>query len=152
MSYECEIKEQATVPTLTIRGRTAVQNLPQLLGESYTAIGAYLAELGEQPAGPPFCAYYNMDMQDLDVEIGFAVAEKLPGRGDIQAGELPAGTIGSCIFIGPYVEMETAYEALASYVTEQGHEPTGVAYEFYLNDPTEVPVEESVTQIVYTLK
>lgn len=152
MTYECEIKEQEPQPTLSIRLRTTAPDLPRHLGESYTAIGIYLAALGEQPAGPPFTAYYNMDMQDLDVEIGFPVAKKLPGQGKIQGGELPAGLIASCLFVGPYVEMEPAYEALATYVEEQGHTPTGIAYEFYLSDPAQVPPEESVTQIIYTLK
>ena len=41
-------------------------------------IAQYLAEQSEQPAGAPFVAYYNMDMQNLDVEIGFPVTACLP--------------------------------------------------------------------------
>ena len=152
MEYSCEMKEQAPQPTLTIRTRTAVQNLPQVMGESYGTIAQYLGELGEHPAGPPFCAYYNMDMQDLDVEIGFAVAKKLAGSEDIQAGEMPTGKMASCVFTGPYVEMAPAYEALAAWIEKNGYEPAGIAYEFYLNDPGEVTPEELMTQIVFPLK
>jgi hypothetical protein len=66
MSFPCEVKEQAAQPTLFIRRRTPVQGLSKVLGEVYGVIGQYLDELKEKPAGPPFVAYHNMDMQNLD--------------------------------------------------------------------------------------
>ena len=152
MDYVCTLHEQGAQPTLTIRRRASAKNLPQAMGEAYGAIVQYLGQLGEQPVGPPFCAYYNTDMADLDVETGFAVDKKLADKGEIQAGEMPLGMMASCLFTGPYVEMAPAYEALATWIEENGMEATGVAYEFYLNDPNEVPPEELKTQIVFPLK
>ena len=71
MSYNCELAERFSQPTLSIRTTTAVQSLPQELGKAYLAIGHYLGELGEQPTGAPFAGYLNMDMSNLEVEIGF---------------------------------------------------------------------------------
>ena len=85
MDFQCEIKEQDPKPTLSIRVRTPIQGLPGLLGESYGKIAGYLAELREEPDGAPFAAYYNMDMQDLDVEIGFPVTKAIQGKGEIQS-------------------------------------------------------------------
>ena len=57
MTYSCEVKEQPARPTLSIRTRTSVENLPQVLGKAFGDIAQYLmGELGEQPAGPPFAA------------------------------------------------------------------------------------------------
>lgn len=152
MSYPCEIKEQPAQPTLSIRTRAAVQALPQLLGQSYGAIMQYLGQLGEQPAGMPFAAYFNMDMQDLDVEIGFPVAKRLPDQGSIKAGEIPGGHVATCLYIGPYEACGPAYEALGQYAREHNFTPTGVAYEFYLNDPSAEPKQEPQTLILYPLK
>jgi effector-binding domain-containing protein len=152
MSYHCELKEWSAQPTLAIRTRAAVQDLSRVMGETYGAIAQYLGELGEYPAGPPFAAYHNMDMQDLDVEIGFPVARELPGRGDIQAGHLPQGKVATHLYTGPYSDMESAYDALSRWIEENGYEPTGVAYEFYLSDPEETPPDEHQTQIVFPLK
>jgi effector-binding domain-containing protein len=152
MSYPCEVKEQPAQPTLTIRTRTSVQEIGNVLAESYEAIAQYLEELGECPAGPPFSAYYNEDMQDLDVEIGFPVARELPGRGDIQPRQIPGGQVATCLYTGPFSGIGQAYEPLAEWMTKHGHEPTGVAYEFYLTDPDETPAEELQTQIVFPLK
>jgi effector-binding domain-containing protein len=132
--------------------RVSVQDLPQKFGEAYGAIAQYLGELGEQPSGPPFAAYHNMDMQNLDVEIGFPVSKKLTDRGDIQAGEIPGGKMATCLYIGPYGEIEPAYDALSQWMKENGYEATGVAYEMYLNDPQQTPPQELQTQIVFPLK
>ncbi len=152
MSYECKVKEQPTQATLAIRTRASVQDLPQVLGKAYGAIAQYLGELGEQPAGPPFVAYYNMDMQDMDIEAGFTVSRGLSGKGDIQAGEIPGGKVATCLSTGPYSGVEPAYNALSQWMKENGHEATGVAYEMYLNDPGQTPPQELQTQIVFPLK
>jgi effector-binding domain-containing protein len=152
MAYECQVIEQATQPVLSTRTRTSVQNLPQVIGRVYGAVSQYMAELGEQPAGPPFAAYYNMDMQDLDVEAGFPVSRPLPGRGDIQASEIAGGKAATCIHVGPYSEVGPAYETLSQWIKENGYDATGVAYEMYLNDPQQTPPQELKTQIVLPLR
>jgi len=106
MSYKCEVKKQVAQPTLTIRTKASVQELPLILGNSYGIITQYLGELGEAPVGAPFVAYYNMDMQNLDIEIGFPVSKKLPDKGDIKPGEIPAGNFAICLHTGPY-ELKT---------------------------------------------
>jgi effector-binding domain-containing protein len=152
MSYKCEVKEQSAQPALSIRTRTAVQDLAQVLGEAYSAMAQYLGELGEQPAGPPFTAYYNMDMQDLDVEIGFPVYKRLPGKDDIKASEIPGGEAATCLHTGPYSEIGPAYNALSEWIKDNGYEVTGVAYEVYLDDPAQTPPQELRTQILFPLK
>jgi effector-binding domain-containing protein len=130
----------------------AIGDLPVVLGEAFGSIAQYLGEIGEQPAGPPFAAYYNMDMQNLDVEIGFPVSKVLIGKDDIQAGEIPEGKYAACIYTGPYNKIEPAYDALAKWMEERGHVAKGVAYEFYLNDPAETPAEALLTQILFPLE
>jgi len=152
MSYQCEIKEQPAQKTLSIRTRAAVEDLARLFGEGYGAIAQYLGELGEQPAGAPFAAYYNMDMADLDVELGFPVARPLPGRAEIKPSELPAGQVATSLYTGPYSDIEPAYTNLIEWAKDKGYEVTGIAYEFYLNDPTATPPAELQTQIMLPLK
>jgi effector-binding domain-containing protein len=152
MMPQPELMDQAAQPTLTVRARAAVQDLPQVLGKAYGAIAHYLGEVGQGPAGPPFVIYRNMDMQDLDVEMGFPVAQPIAGRGEIKASELPAGKVAACLYIGPYSDMASAYEALKRWIAERGHEPTGVVWEVYLSDPNETPPQELKTQIVFLLK
>lgn len=152
MDFKFELTEQPAQPVLSVRKRTSVDNLPQELGKAYNEIISYLEAVGEKPSGPAFAAYYNMDMEDLDVEMGFPVSRAIEGRGEIMPGEIPAGKQVSCIYKGPYQDCGPTYEAMGSWITEQGHTATGVAYEFYYNSPMDVPESELVTRIVFPLK
>lgn len=152
MQYQIIMEEKAAQPTIAIRTRAAVQNLPQVLGKAYGDIMNYLMEIGVQPAGAPYVGYFNMDMQDLDLEIGFPVEQAISGKGDIQASEIPAGKQVSCLHTGPYSKVEPAYNAMMEWVPANGYTATGVSYEFYLNDPEQTPENELLTKIVFPLK
>jgi effector-binding domain-containing protein len=149
---EVEFKEQKKQSVLSIRTRTALDNLPNIIGDSYHRIAAYLEELWEQPADVPFTAYYNMDMQNLDVEMGFPVARPLPGKGDIKAGEIAEGKVAWYMYKGPYSELEPVYNGIFRQIAEKGCQPKGVCYEYYYNSPGEVPDNELLTRIVIPLK
>ena len=151
MTYRCETIDRPAQSVLSIRTRAAVQDLPQVMGKAYGAIMQYLGELGVPPAGAPFVAYFNMDMQDLDMEIGFPVMQPLPGKGEIQPSEIPGGKAATCLHTGSYPELSQAYQALYAWVNESGYQATGASYEFYLNDPEETPPEKLQTQIVFPL-
>ncbi len=151
MSYECVLKQQPAQPALTVRTHAPVQDLPKLFGRVYGEIMQYLGELGEQPAGMPFAAYHTMDMQNLDIEVGFPVAREIAGKGEFQASEFPGGRLASVIHIGPYEQLSLAYDALALWVKEQGYEPTGVSFELYYSEP-ETPPHEIRTEILFPLK
>lgn len=142
-----EILYKNARPTLSVRTRTRVENLPGLIGESYGKMAAYLKELGEYLEDVPYVAYHNMDMQDLDVEIGFPVVKALPGRDDIQAGIIPEGKVVFCMYRGAYNEIEPTYQEMSEWIEENGYQPTGAAYEHYYNGPG-FPESEMLTMIV----
>lgn len=152
MEYQFELIDEKEQPVLSMRTRTSVDKLPQELGKAYGAIVRYIEEIGEKTEGPAFAAYYNMDMNDLDVEMGFLVPKPIPGKGEIRANVIPAGKQAVYLYKGPYAEMEPAYNALTAWIAEKGYVPTGVSYEFYYNSPMEVPESELLTKIMFPLK
>ncbi|WP_019243441.1 MULTISPECIES: GyrI-like domain-containing protein [Bacillus] len=129
-----ELLKKNNQPTLFIRTRTKVEDLPRLIGESYGKLGAYLQEMDELLTDVPYVAYHNMDMQDLDVEIGFPVPTPLSGSGDIQSGVIPGGLMVFSMYLGSYSEIEPLYMEMAQWIKDHGYEATGVAYEYYYND------------------
>ena len=152
MTYHCELINQPARTTLSIRLRSAVKDLPEVLPRAYRTIGDYLDAVGERPGGPPYAAYFNMDMNDLDIEAGVTIAGELPGEGPIRPGAIPSGRAAACVHVGPYDDLPKAYEALGQWIAQEGLEPAGVAYEIYVDDPMEVPPETLKTQIVMPLK
>ncbi|MGI5965952.1 GyrI-like domain-containing protein [Anaerotruncus rubiinfantis] len=143
-----ELREQ---PTLTIRATVPAQGLPELIAKSYARIGEYLAELGVGICDVPFVIYYNMDVDALDVEIGFPVPSAQPGKGEIASSKIPAGKAASCIYRGPYAQIGPAYEDLEAWFAKQRCEPAGPFYEYYYNGP-DSPEDELLTRVFMPLK
>jgi effector-binding domain-containing protein len=139
MKYIIKLMELHDQPTLTMRAINPVEKLPEFFGIAYVGVLAYLQELGEAPAGIPFGVYHNLDMSALDVEAGFPIARVLPGKGEISASIIPGGTYISTTHIGSYDSVQPAYDALAEWAKKNSYEPSGIAYEYYLNDPSAKP-------------
>ncbi|HAU32006.1 MAG: Uncharacterized protein XD78_1406 [Desulfotomaculum sp. 46_296] len=152
MSWNIELKEQNTQPILFIKAKTSLEGLQKIIGESYVKIIAHLTELGQQPSFAPFAAYYNLDMQNLEVELGFPVEKQMPGKGEILYGQIPPGRVISCTYKGPYAGMEKLYAEMFKWIAENGYEFVGVVYEYYLNSPMEVPEGELLTRIDLPIK
>lgn len=146
-----DLFKTADQPALTIRIRTSVDKLPMVIGQGFGQLAAHLGTLGEHLAGLPFVAYHNMDMADLDVELGFPVAGMLPEDGDIKYAPVPGGLIISCMYLGPYCDMRPVYDEMAAWIASNGYIASGTAYEHYLNGPG-TPEEQLLTQIVMPLK
>jgi effector-binding domain-containing protein len=146
-----EILQKREQPTLFIRTKTKVENLPIIIGESYGKMSAYLQEIGEFLSEVPYVAYYNMDMQNLEVEIGFPVSKALSGKGDIKSGCIAAGKVVFCIYRGAYGEMEATYNEMAEWIADNKYEPTGIVFEHYYNGPG-FPESEMLTMIVMPLE
>ncbi len=149
MEYKIELVEKGALPALSIRKTVTAEHLPMEIKAAYGTIASYLEELGVKESGKPYVAYYNMDMHNLDVEMGFAFTTVYPGYGDINAEEIPAGKWVHFVHKGPYKEMGHGYTAATHWMSEHGITPSGIVYEFYLNDPAEVPESELVTQVAF---
>ena len=145
---DIKLEELQAKPVLSIRTHTSIEKLPQLIGDSYHQIATYMQEIGEQPKEVPFVAYYNMDMQNMDVEMGFPVSKPLPGKDDIKAGDTMAGKAAVYMYKGLYSEMEPVYNKIFKWLGGKGYQPKGVYYEHYYNSPGEVPDSELLTRIV----
>jgi len=146
------VTEEPAVRTMAVRTRTSARELPQEIGRVFHAIMAYMDELGESLAGAPYVAYFNLDMDDLEVEMGFPVAQALPGKAEVEPSEIPAGKWLSTMHKGPYEQMASCYEGMTQWLACERMEASGVAYEYYYNSPDEVPENELLTKIAFLLK
>lgn len=146
---DIEVVERKFQPTLCVRTLTSVEKLPELIGKCYQRIMDYMGQMGEEADGAPYVAYFNMDMQNMDVEIGFPVDKVLPGMDDISPGELPMGDVVTAMYKGPYGEMVSAYNEINAWIASHGYKPVGPAYEVYYNSPADVPESELLTRIEF---
>ncbi|MCL1983908.1 MAG: GyrI-like domain-containing protein [Methanomassiliicoccaceae archaeon] len=149
---DINIFEKKEQDTLVIRTRAKVTELSKLVGEAYTKIFSYIAELNEFPEDAPFITYHNTDMNDLDVEFGVPVNRPLPSRGDVKAGKIKEGKEVSCVFRGSYSDTESTYGEMAAFAAKNGFKLSGTAREYYFNGPAEVPESELLTKIAMPIE
>lgn len=152
MSYKCELVVLKAQKTLCIKTRSDVAILPEVIGKTYYALTQYMGKVGVNPSGIPYVGYFNMDMTDLDLEIGWPVAADVPEEGDIKMGVIPAGKYATTLHKGSYSKMKAAYTALMQYMEENKLEGSGIGYEHYVNDPDKTPEDELETKIFFQIK
>ncbi|NTU57971.1 MAG: transcriptional regulator [Chlorobiaceae bacterium] len=150
--FVCELRELSPAPALMIRMHTSMHDIARLFDAGYREIVALLATQGRKPAGAPFARYFNMDSKMIDIEFGFPVESDVQGGGRIAVGATPCGKAVTSLFIGPYNEIEPAYDALMKWADDNGYSPSGEAYEIYLNDPTSIPSDQLRTQVHLMLR
>lgn len=148
MKYSIEVVAQVATPTLSVRRHSPAEDLPAVLGQAYSEIIRYADRQGLRVLGPAFAIYYNMDMDNLDMEIGFVSGVRVSGNGIVQSSEIPAGQYVSAVYAGPYAEMPALYQEMSAFMIERGLVPSGTACELYFNSPVDVPDTELRTQVL----
>lgn len=147
-----ELRNTDELATIAARVVVPVEKLSEAMGSTYGKIMEYLGLHGIQASGPPFAVYHNMDMTALDVEIGIPVPAPVEGSGDLTPGTIRGGRAAVGTHTGPYDTIGDTYGALTAFMEEKGLEMDSFSYEFYLNDPREVPPDELKTEIFFPIK
>lgn len=151
MGYEVKLVEVDEQPVACVRARSSQPGLPNVIGLAYHEIMEYLTAQGVQPVYAPYTAYYNMDMKDLDVEMGFHIAATVEGKGRIHFRTMPAGWQIEVMYKGPYSGLIEPYNALQGWLDDNRYERCGPAFEYYFTGP-EVPENEHITKIVIPVR
>lgn len=154
---ECRVKEYVGHRCISQRCRTSVSELPRRFQE---VLGCICGEVFSQshgsaiPTGAPFAVYRNTDMNDLDVEIGVPADGSCELPDSLAWSETPMGTFATCIYRGPYNQMESTYQKLTEWAGEhhKSFSDPMLAMEIYRNDPDQTPPEELETEILLLLK
>ena len=146
-----EITMKQGQKTASIRAHTSVEALSRDLGRAFGEIMQLLGAQGVQPAGAPFSIYYNMDMKDLDVEMGFPVNAAFAAGGRVKPGVLPSGRTAVCLHRGSYETIRDSYAALSAFMEKNKAVPRGPCYESYLTDPQTTRPQDLMTEICFPL-
>jgi effector-binding domain-containing protein len=146
-AIDARIVERVPQQTAAVRFREpmATVDVGALMDRAMGALGARLGEAGVNPAGPPYARYHEWGGEWADVEIGFPLAERLPGpaltdvsSGEVGASALPGGRVAAAIHQGPYPELGKTYGRLHDWIHAQGEEDGPGPWESYLDSPEEV--------------
>lgn len=139
MTQSFATKEVGPQPMLAIRATSAMDSLSELMGSLFGEVYEHILQSGQQPAGMPFSRYHSMDGKTVDLECGMPVPSPIEGKGRVEAGELPAGTVATVTHVGPYDDLPQSWSALTAWMESQGLQPAGAPWEVYITDPGAEP-------------
>ena len=153
MSYDITQKTLDRQPVLYRSMKCEPAAIAGALGECLPAVASHAAQNGIAMVGPPFTRYVSFGPGLVSLEAGIPVAAGAQGNDEIQAGELPGGTVARTIHTGPYDGLGDAHAEVEKWIAAQGLEVGGAPWEVYLTDPGEVPdPAEWKTEVVWPLK
>jgi len=135
--------------------KVAMQDLMTATGCEYEKILGYLAENGANMVGAPYLYYTNPneDYTVFDVEFGIPVDKDLPTKDEFFMSKSYGGECLVGAHKGSYATIDETYEKMFVYAEKNAVNVTGnTCYDYYLNDPSETPEEELLTQVVFPIK
>jgi effector-binding domain-containing protein len=149
MTYD--ITEETDPPRhlAVVRFSATPEQIPDRMAAAFGTVFGYLARNGVTPSGPPI-GCYDTGSDTFVVRAGCMVDDPIEPDGDVERYDLPGGDALSTVHVGPYDDLEHAYEALQARAGALGRELSPVMWEEYLTGP-EVAPEEMRTVIHWPL-
>jgi effector-binding domain-containing protein len=135
MPYAITTHELAPQPIISIRGRFRPVEMPGFIGSAFDRLFGWLGQSGIEPSGPPFAIYHDFGAEDIDAEVCVPVGAVLSVPEGMISRVAPATTVARTVHVGPYDELEAAYEAVSGWVERQGRTVAGPIQERYLDGP-----------------
>ena len=118
-----------------MHGRIPPGEIPTFLTAAYSMVPATIAQQGLRLTGPPYARYRFEEDGTVDVEAGFPISGAMARTSDVGPGTLPGGHVITTLHVGAYEEVGGAYDALETFLSENGLETAGAAWECYLDEP-----------------
>lgn len=118
---------------------------------SFKKILSYLDNQNILVCDGPIVCFHNMDLKQLDVEVGFPIAKSVKGNCEIQARMVTARKVVTAIDLGAYEEQDPTLEELFAWIQEHEFKTFDGIYYQYLND-TNRPASEYLTKMMIPVK
>lgn len=166
---EIRVVEREAQAVLQTESRSSVFGIPKALASAYDSINSLIKSSGAASAGQPFSEYLDVDWDMLinsgnfkvfmsmvfnkvHMKPGIPVSGVVASHGHVVSTEIPAGPYLVTNHIGPYQKVGDTYRRMAIWAKENGVALERRSYECYISDPTEVPAEEIITEVLVPVR
>jgi len=138
----------------TVAVRAVVKDEAELqtkIQELVPKLVEYLQSGAVEMTGTAYFRYHRYEPGTaIDFEMGVPVAVATAGAGEVIGSSLPAGRVVVTEHSGAYEGIGDAYQALHTWIAENGKEENGGPWEVYVK--TGEKPEENLTEIYYPIK
>lgn len=132
-----DVEEQ---PTVGIRRRVPVSELPTFFAEVFDAVAASVERAGSRIAGAPYALYRGAPTDTVDVEAGFPLTEPYRGEdSELVTGVLPAAHAIEAVHQGDYESLHRTYAEVEAWAVEHHLHPQEEMWERYEAGPSSDP-------------
>ena len=135
MTYQIVAADLQEQQVACMHSRILPSEIPTFLTTAYSRVPAASAQQGLRLDGPPYARHRFEEDGTIDVEAGFPVSGVMVPSGDVGPGTLPGGHVITTLHVGAYDRVAGAYDALETYLSKNGYESAGAAWECYLDEP-----------------
>ena len=135
--YSEVVREVQLVASIRVRCKTA--DISAELAILLPEVMEHLNATGAKVAGAPFSRYHAFGADEVDLEAGIPVQQRIDEKGRVKNSQLPAGKTISCWHIGPYDKLSVAHEGLQQRLVATQRKARGGPWEVYWTDPGMVP-------------
>ena len=154
MQYDVTLKIFPERYAATVRMHIPVYEMEGML---WSVLVSETAPLHLIPDEPCYCSVVFHDKEfkesDVDVEAQKTVKGHYPDTEHVRFKTLPSVTVASATCKGSYDQMNAIMEAVANWVTDNGYEFDGPAFNIYHVSPHETSdPNEFVTEVCYPVR
>jgi effector-binding domain-containing protein len=144
-----EVKDLEPAKVMAIKATVNSDEVSTRLGEFFPRLIDCVINSGIDMMGPPYSKYYSWDPEgETEMEAGVPVSGEAECEG-VEYIELPACKVVTCMHIGPYEKIDSVYDAIQEYITENKMKINGAVWEVYITDPNSEPDPEKYRTQVY---
>jgi len=148
-----ERREMPAQPFLFVQAKVARSEIAKAIADGLGKVFPYAMKAGLPIAGRPTARYLTSGPGLLDMQVGVPMATVAPGQGEVQAGELPGGSIAVAVHAGAYDQLGDTYAAIERWMEANRYRGGGAPWESYVTDPGDVPdVKDWRTEIYWPLE
>jgi effector-binding domain-containing protein len=149
-ALEVQIVEQTGRLLAVTRFPGDLERIGQRMADAFGTVAEHLEQAGVVVTGPAFAAY-EMTGDGFTVAAGFPVTGGFAGDATVVPLRLPAGTVITCVHVGPYEALSATYDRLRESARAHGRQvDESLMWEEYLTGPGTAP-EEMLTRVSWPL-
>jgi effector-binding domain-containing protein len=141
MGYEVTVNEVPACTVIAKRHQVDTDAIGPAIQTTFAEVYGWISRSDRTPTGEPFVIYHERPSADSGWAI--EVCAPVSGPMEVPAGyileEMPPTTVATTTHVGPYTQLDAAYEEIERFIRSHELEIGGPPREIYLTGPEVAP-------------